>query len=324
MRFAGVGPEENGKVYMITEKIIVGEGTEYPLNGLLTLPDDLAKPVPAVVMVHGSGASNMDERVMKLTPFADLADGLAKRGVASIRYDKRTFAYRRKLARAGCPTVKEETIDDALLAANMLKNDPRIDRGGIYILGHSMGAMLAPRIDADGADVNGLILMAGTPYRLEDVVLRQLRQTGGSRSVLKWIVGLEYRIFAKKFAGLYQMSDAKAKKKRFAGNLSLYYFKEMGQKTAADYLLESEKPVLIIQGEKDFQVLASDDFKRFQELLSGRDNVRFRLYPGRNHVFVDALYDDILKASKEYGVERHIGEDVIGDIAAFVLETASA
>ncbi len=117
------------------------------------------------------------------------------------------------------------------------------------------------------------------------------------------------------------MSDDEAKKKKFAGNLSLYYFKEMGQKTAADYLLESSKPVLILQGGRDFQVLAEDDYRRFQELLSGRENIRFRLYPELNHAFVEAIYDDILKASKEYRVERHIGETVIGDIASFILDS---
>ena len=70
---------------MICEPIRLGEGTDYPLNGLLTLPDDLTKPVPAVVMIHGSGPSNMDEKVGKLTPFKDLAEGLARRGVATAR-----------------------------------------------------------------------------------------------------------------------------------------------------------------------------------------------------------------------------------------------
>ena len=273
---------------MICEKIVVGEGTEYPLNGLLTLPDGAASPLPAVVMVHGSGPSNMDEKVMKLTPFKD--------------------------------TVKEETIDDALLAVALLKKDPRIDPERIYILGHSMGAMLAPRIDAEGGDVKGLILMAGTPCRLEEVVLRQLKQSSGGNPILKRIIGLEYRIFAKKFDGLYQMPDEEAKKKKFAGNLSLYYFKEMGQKTAADYLLESRKPALILQGGKDFQVLAEDDFRRFRELLAGRENTIFRLYPDLNHIFVKGIYDDILKASKEYKVERHIGDEVMDDIAAFIQE----
>ena len=78
---------------MITEKIVIGKGTKYPLNGLLTLPAHASRPVPAVVFVHGSGSSNMDEKVGKLTPFQDLAEGLAKHGIASIRYDKRSFAH---------------------------------------------------------------------------------------------------------------------------------------------------------------------------------------------------------------------------------------
>ena len=303
----------------IVEKVIVGAGSAYPLNGLLTLPADRSGPVPAVVLVHGSGPSNMDEKVMKLTPFKDLAEGLVKYGIASLRYDKRTFVYARKMAKE-CVTVKEETIDDAVLAVQMLKKDTRIDPDRIFVVGHSMGAMLAPRIDAEGADVKGLVLMAGTPYRLEDIVLRQFRQAGGSKSVLKWIVGLENRIFSGKFNGLYQMDDETAKKKKFAGNVSLYYFKEMGKKTAADYLLETEKPVLILQGGKDFQVLAEDDFRKFQELLAGRKNTVSICYPDLNHVFVNAIYDDILKASKEYSVERHIGEEVIRDIASFILE----
>ena len=303
---------------MTAEKVIVGAGTEYPLNGLLTLPEDLSAPVPAVVMVHGSGPTDMDEKILKLTPFRDLAEGLAKRGVASVRYDKRTYAHGKKMAKT-CVTVKEETIDDALLAARLLKGDPRIDPDRVFILGHSMGAMLAPRIDAEGAGARGLVLLAGTPYRLEEVVLRQLKQSEGGRPVLGRIVALERRIFAKKFAGLYRMSDAEAKKKRFAGSLSLYYFKEMGRKTAADYLLESEKPALILQGGRDFQVLAGDDFRRFRELLAGRPNTTFKLYPDLDHAFVPALTDDILNTRKEYGVERHIGDDVIDDIAAFVL-----
>ena len=305
---------------MHSEKITVGAGTDYPLKGLLTLPDDLSGPVPAVVMVHGSGASNMDEKVMKLTPFKDLAEGLARHGIASLRYDKRTFAHGFKLIcqKHFTVTVKEETIEDAILALQMLKNDPRIDCGRIFILGHSMGAMLAPRIDAEGGDVKGLIMMAGTPYRLEDIVLMQLKQAGRGRSILNRIVMLEYRFYRRKFRGLYEMSDEEAKKKKFAGNLTLYYFKEMGRKTAADYLLESSKPAFILQGGKDFQVLAKRDYRMFRKLLAGRANTRFKLYPDLNHIFVRGIYDDILKASKEYKVERHIPEEVIADIAAFI------
>ena len=304
---------------MKSEKVIVGKGSEYPLNGLLSLPDDVRERVPAVVFVHGSGASNMDEQIYKLTPFKDLAEGLAERGIASIRYDKRTLAHARKMRKLSI-TVREETIDDAILAADLLRSDPRIDPDAVFIVGHSMGAMLAPRIDAEGGRFRGLVLMAGTPVRLEEIVVRQLRQAGQSRGgLMKAVVGLEDRIFSKKFNGLYEMSDEEAKKKKFAGSVTLYYFKEMGRKTAADYLMESDKPVLILQGGMDFQVLPSEDFAAFREQLQGRENVEYRLYDELNHVFVKGIYNDILKAGKEYKVEQHIGAEVIDDIAAFIM-----
>lgn len=77
---------------MKREEVVVGKDTEFPLNGMLTLPDDTSSPVPAVVFVHGAGMSDMDGSVGSLTPYMDLAYGLAGHGIASIRYDKRTYA----------------------------------------------------------------------------------------------------------------------------------------------------------------------------------------------------------------------------------------
>ena len=304
---------------MRSERIVVGEGTEYPLKGLLTLPNRPDGKVPAVVLVHGSGASNMDEQIFKLTPFKDLAEGLAERGIASVRYDKRSYVYGRKMSRLPI-TVREETIEDAVMAAELLRQDSRIDPDGVFIIGHSMGAMLAPRIDAEGGDFRGMILMAGTPFRLEEIVIRQLKQSGQSKGgVMKAVVRLEDRLFSKKFAGLYDLTDEEAKKKKFAGSTTLYYFKEMGKKTAVDYLKETDKPVLIMQGGKDFQVLVLEDFESFREQLHDRSNVEYRLYDELNHIFVKGIYNDILKAGKEYKVEQHIGAEVLDDIAAFIM-----
>ena len=304
---------------MKTEKIILGEGTAYPLNGMLTLPDTPEERIPAAVFVHGSGASNMDEKIFKLTPFRDLAEGLAERGIASLRYDKRSYVHARKMRKAGPITVKEETVEDAVLAAELLRKDPRMDPDRIWIIGHSMGDMLAPRIDAEGGDFRGLILMAGTPYRLEEIMVRQLRQAGQKGGLLGAVVRLEEKIYAKKLQGLDEMPEEEAKRKKFAGSTTLWYFKEMGRKTAADYLRDSEKPVLILQGGMDFQVLPEEDYAGFQAQLLGRANTEFRLYPELNHAFVKGMYNDILKARKEYSAERHIGPEVLDDIAGFIL-----
>jgi len=265
---------------MLTEKIIVGTDTKYPLNGLLTLPDNTTAPVPAVVFVHGSGSSNMDEKVGKLTPFKDLADGLAVRGIASIRYDKRSFAHGLKMLsdKNTVITVKEETMDDAILATEMLRKDSRIDSEKIFIIGHSMGAMLAPRIDAEGGDYKGLILMAGTPRKLEEVMIEQTEEAMASmKGISKMLVGKQAQKIYSMFDGLYEISDEEAKKKKVGGGTTLYYFKEMGEHATPDYLADTQKPMLIMQGEKDFQVKVDKDFEAYKELLKDRNNVTFKL-----------------------------------------------
>ncbi len=306
---------------MVREKIVVGEGTQFPLNGLLTLPDDLSAPVPAVVFVHGSGSSNMDEKVGKLTPFRDLAEGLARHGVASLRYDKRTLVHARKMRRSGVITVKEETVEDAVLAAELLRKDGRIDAARVFIVGHSMGAMLAPRIDAEGGDFRGLILMAGTLRTMGEILKGQSADmTAEMKGLPRRLLQRQLEKFQKKLDGASGLSDEEAKRQKYGGGVTLYYFKEMDAHPASEYLRKTEKPILVMQGEKDVQVKASVDFAGYQKLLGDRENVRFRLYGGLNHAFVPSLCGKITRARREYGKEQHIGEDVIKDIADFIHE----
>ena len=310
---------------MIEEKIIVGENTKYPLNGLLTLPDNIATPVPAVVFVHGSGASNMDEKVGKLTPFKDLAQGLARHGIASVRYDKRSFTHGFKMLtdKSQDVTVKIETIDDAIMSTELLRKDPRIDPERVFIIGHSMGGMLAPRIDAEGGNYAGLIIMAGSPRKLEDIVLDQNEAAlNSTKGFVNWIVKKQVAKFAAMFDGMYELSDEEAKKKKMGGGTTLYYFKEMGEHAAPGYLTVCEKPVLILQGEKDFQATVDKDFAAYKQLLAGKSNVTFRLYEDLSHAFVPSVYGDIMKAKQEYNVEQHISEVVITDIANWITKAS--
>jgi dienelactone hydrolase len=307
---------------MIREKIIIGKDTKYPLKGMLTLPSGAERPVPAVVFVHGSGASNMDEKVGKLTPFKDLADGLAESGIASVRYDKRTFAHAFKLLREKDITVKTETIEDAILATEMLKNDPRIERENIFIIGHSMGAMLAPRIDDKGGNYKGLIMMAGSPRKLEEIMIDQMEDlVRSSKGLVQKIMKKQHAKFSAMFDGMYDLSDDDAKRKRIGGGATLYYFKEMGEHSAPEYLSKTKKPMLFMQGEKDFQATVERDFNAYKQLLSDRDNVEFRLYDNLNHAFVPSVHGNIMLAKQEYGVEQHIGQEVISDIAEWIQKT---
>lgn len=309
---------------MTEEKITVCADAAYPLNGMLTLPDmsdNLSEKVPAVVFVHGSGSSNMDEKIYKITPFRDLAHGLAARGIASVRYDKRSYAHALKMMRAakGKLTVKEETIDDAVAAAALLRGDARIDPDRIFIVGHSMGGMLAPRIDAVGGNFRGLVIMAGTPRKLEEVVLDQFAETEKTvPTFLRWIFKKQAEKYTKLFDGMYDLSDGEAMNKKFGGGVTLYYFKEMGLHQTPEALRACNKPMLIMQGAKDVQVSVERDFNLYRQLLSDREDVEFRLYEGLSHAFVPAIYGTIDKAAKEFKVEQHIGDAVPDDIAAFI------
>jgi len=344
---------------VIEEKIVVGMGTDWPLDGLLTLPAmsdaaNVANPVPAVVLVQGSGSHDMDEKIYKIRPFKDIAEGLAARGVAAIRYNKRTYSHGRQMVRQNKQamrgkggrilTVQEEVIEDAVLAADLLKEDPRINPEQVYIVGHSLGGMLAPRIDAyragvgdsgtDGTDsilgdsggnFAGLIILAGSPRKLADIMKQQqAKYVENAKGIIKWIVKMQVERYASKLSNLSELSDEEAKVKPFAGGTTLYYLKDMDRWPVEDYLQNSTKPILIMQGEKDVQVLVEQDFNRYKELLAGNPNASFKLYEGLNHAFMPSITDGINNALKEFKVARPVEDYVIADMADWILEQAGA
>ena len=304
---------------MISEKIILGK--EYPLDGLLTIPDTGLAPYPAVVLVHGSGAHDMDEKIYKIRPFKDIAEGLAKLGVASIRYNKRSLTHGKALVKAlgASLTVKEEVTEDAVYAADLLRGDERIDSNKIFIAGHSLGGCLAPRIDAEGGDFAGLIIMAGSPRRLEEIINDQQNDFLESAKGLKrWIGKKQIAKVQAKLDNIHSKTDEEAKAIPFFGGGSLYYLKDMGRITVAEYLADSTKPILVMHPEKDVQVLLEKDFEKYKEILANNPNATFKLYKGLNHVFMPSLYGTIDKAVKEFKTEQNVDTQVIADMAEWV------
>ena len=144
------------------------------LRGTLTLPLGEG-PFPAVVLLHGSGPQDRDETIGGLRPFQDLAQGLASRGIAVLRYEKRTKVYGKEMAAAGDITVKDEVLDDALAALGLLREAAGVDRRRLFVVGHSLGALLAPRIAVLDGAVAGVVLLA-SPSRLMSEVVRDQAQ----------------------------------------------------------------------------------------------------------------------------------------------------
>ncbi len=305
---------------MANGKIVIGAETKYPLNGILTIPDETNGLFPAVVLVHGSGPSNMDEKIGNNFPFKDMAKGLSTKGIAVLRYDKRTLVYGKEMKNNTGLSVREETIEDAILAADFLRKDSRIDPNQVFILGHSLGGMLAPRIDAEGGKFAGIIILAGSPRKLEEILMDQGNDVLHSlNKFLKMIAKKQIAKLSSNFNNIYNLSDEQAKSTKVVGKYTrAYYFKEMGEHPSMDYLKVLDKPVFILQGDKDFQVSVEKDFTVYKNLLGDKSNVTCKLYPNLNHLFMPSVYGRILKTKKEYNVAQHVDKLVIEDIADWI------
>jgi len=308
---------------VVTENIVVGEGTEWELSGRLTLPRNAEGKAPAVVLVHGSGANDMDETIFDNKPFRDIAEYLSSNGIAVIRYNKRTLTHGMKLSEqdAGGFSVWEETIEDAILATEILRADPRIDNAAIYILGHSLGGMLAPRIHAMGGDYAGIIIFAGSPRFLFDIsrdqvmaLVDETEDESEKASILEARGQME-----EEFETALSLSDEEVKNSYFRhlGDLA-FYWKDLHDHPIASYIDMIDVPFLVMQPEDDVQVLAGVDFAMYKELLGGRDNVAFRLYPGLNHLFMPSTGRGISDILDEYRIKARVDANVLHDLAEWV------
>jgi len=165
-----------------TEEPITVGARDWPLPGTLTKPKGVSS-APLVILVHGSGPNDRDETLGPNTPFRDLAHGLASRGIAVLRYDKRTFAHKQRLIKGGLNktiTVKEEVIDDVLATVAKARDLAGIDADRIFVLGHSGGGGLAPVIAQKDGKLAGIILLAAGSRPVEEGLREQLNYVKGA------------------------------------------------------------------------------------------------------------------------------------------------
>ena len=293
-------------------EVTIGSG-EWALPGTLSVPSGPG-PFPAVVLVHGSGPNDRDESFGPNKTFKDLALGLASRGVAVLRYDKRTLVHRAKVAPLTQFTVKEETIDDAIAAVDVLRNTPSINPTKIFVLGHSLGGTVAPRIAAADPRVAGLIVMAGAVRSLDQSVFDQytyLAQADGTVSAAEQKIIDEAKNTIDVVAKL-TPADAKSGRSIAGGPVSYWLDLRGFDPPAAAARLPQR--MLILQGARDYQVTVAD-FERWKTALAGKANVQFRLYPALNHFFLAGTGKSL---PAEYQIPGHVPVEVIEDIAGWI------
>ncbi|HEY6162078.1 MAG TPA: alpha/beta fold hydrolase, partial [Bacteroidia bacterium] len=303
------------KTSAITERDITVKTGEYSLPGILTLPKE-GKKIPLVILIHGSGPNDMDETVGPNKVFKDLALGLASNGIAVLRYNKRTHDYGAKMMEhVNELTVKEEILEDAMSALQLAKTFPEIDTNKIFFLGHSEGAMVMPRLADGRKDIAGIIMMAGNARPLEDLILEQttylLGLDGFTKEDKDALAKVKMQVMEVKRPALSDTVSAS----RLPLNCPARYWMDLRNYHQVEVAEKLKLPMLIMQGERDYQV-TMEDYKIWQEHLYKRKNVTLHSYPKLNHLFQEG--DAPKSTPKEYERQVNVPEYVIKDISDFI------
>jgi alpha-beta hydrolase superfamily lysophospholipase len=319
-------PSDNPPAYTV-ERVTVDafpDSTEekYPLPGELWIPSlagESAGAVSAIVVfVHGSGPGDRDGTVGPNKPYRDMAAALAARGIGSLRYDKRTRWYGREMGKeTPLFTVKEETVEDAAAAIRMAAARKNADGTSprVFVAGHSLGGYVAPRIAVAAPELTGIILLAGNTRPLEKLIPEQLNYIAmldGSAGLLD-VVNIE--------VGKWFVKQAKKKNLKptdgvwlGANRIPGSYILDLRGYSPADSAAKLMLPMLILQGERDYQV-TMDDFAGWKAKLKDRPNVTFRSFPTLNHLF---LSGEGPANPEEYGKPGRVPDEVSEVIAEWI------
>lgn len=296
----------------ITADYTDSQGNAVHLEGTLSYPrmsrnsgkDSPIIRYPCLILVSGSGQQNRDEELLQHKPFLVLADYLASRGIAVLRYDDRGV---------GTSTGSIDSADTRLFAEdaeamfNAVKGNPHVDPARLGIGGHSEGGAIAPMVAARNKDVRFVVMLAGQGCTGREVLLQQNDAIFRAKGVCDSLLAVRLACMEELFslpAGSSQ-KEYKAVIDRHTAGLTKEQVESigLGRGTAAalkqqmdipwmrkfmslnptDYLPAVTCPILALQGTKDCQVVAEPN-KQAIERLCGK-NLRYELLDGLNHLF---------------------------------------
>jgi dienelactone hydrolase len=294
------------------ENITITTG-EFNLPGEIILPLGVKNP-PLVILVHGSGPHDRDETIGPNKVFYDLALGLAAKGVATLRYEKRSKVYD-SLFKYHPFSLKEETIDDAITAVNLAKQSTLIDTSRIFVLGHSLGAMAAPYIN-NNSNCAGAIMFSGPFRSLTEIMPQQIEYLAGldgkiSKAEKKTIKQFKERAIMIRA----DMYDSTTSYNDLMGYWPGYFWKTEQSYLPPAHIEKGTKPLLILHGSRDYQIDPIKDFVPLRNLCDKKTNCQAIMYEGLNHLFI---MGEGQPNPSEYFIPGNVDERVISDIAVWV------
>jgi hypothetical protein len=305
------------KVDVVTKSPVRAGGAdrEWRLPGSLTMPKG-AGPFPGVVLVHGSGPNDADETIGANKPFKDLAWGLASRGVAVVRYDKRTRQFGKELAELVPEfTVREETEDDAESAIRLMRQTPKVDANRVYLLGHSLGGLVAPRIAERRPELAGIVIFAGNTRSFGALLVDQL----GYVFEADGTVSPEEQKQLDETAAAVAITESADLKPGdqvtiLGGTVPGAYFLDLRSYDPVAAAKRLSQRILVLQGESDYQVTMAD-FAGWQKGLAAQPTVRLKSFPKLNHLFMRVEGKSTPENTLAPG---HVDETVVAEIALWI------
>ncbi|MEV0353145.1 alpha/beta fold hydrolase [Nonomuraea sp. NPDC050680] len=288
-------------------EVTVGSGA-LAVPGTLSVPRGRG-PWPGVVLLSGGGPFDRDETSGPNKPLKDLAWGLASRGVAVLRFDKVTYAHAGQVAGKSDFTMSDEYVPHAVAAIHLLQRHPTVDAARVYVAGHSMGGKVAPRVAAAEPSVAGLVLLAGDAQPMHQAAVRVVSYLAsldpGARSAAEMITRQAAMVDS---PGL--SPDTPATELPF-GYSAAYWLDLRGYDPVAT-AAALDKPMLILQGGRDYQVTVADDLARWQAGLAHRADVTIRVHDADDHLFFSGSGPS---TPADYESPQHVDAAVVADIA---------
>jgi uncharacterized protein len=281
--------------------ILADDGVK--LAGTLTIPAAAATPMPGFVFVHGSGCIDRDETIGPNKIFAQLANRLSNDGYAVLRYDKRSCAK----SGGNFPT-RNRLIADARDAIAYLRAQPGIDSQRIFVLGHSEGGELAPSIAIADGHLRGIVLLAPPALPLEQILLQQL---------LRNVPGSDRAADEEKYRA--ELDAIAAGKK--SGADAAWMRSSFGIDPAA-IITKVPSPILIVQGEKDIQVLAADTPRLVNAARAANRQITVVMLPDDDHLFIKLAPNDS-STGAEYFVPSYLDPGLFGAIETWLAALAA-
>jgi pimeloyl-ACP methyl ester carboxylesterase len=295
-----------------TEVTVDGPGS-CELPGEVTVPASAAgtdgSGVPSFVLLGGSGPTDLDGTLGPNKPYRDLAWGVASGGYgSSLRYTKRTAVCR---VDAQGFTIDDEYTTDAVAAVDRLRRADGADPQTTVVAGHSLGAYLAPRVARRVDGVAGLLLLAPPGRPLHELVLEQTRYLAELDGT---VTDAERERIDEVAAAVDRINDGDVGEDETVLGGGRAYWESLLSYDPVATARETNAPVLVLHGERDYQVTA-DDVAAWREGLSDRGNATVRTYESLNHLFAPGSGPS---GPGEYDEPGHVDPAVIEDVGTWL------